>query len=55
MKGAEHVNADVLSRIKDPLEECDCYGAGQRLGDLPNGGYHYLRGRISSGHVSMMT
>ena len=23
-KGAEHVNADALSRIKDPLEECDC-------------------------------
>ena len=40
-KGAEHVNAAALSRIKDPLEECDCYGAGQRLGDLPCGGCHY--------------
>ena len=23
-KGAEHVNADALSRIKAPLVECDC-------------------------------
>ena len=40
-KGAEHVNVDALSRIKDPLEECHCYGAGQRLGDLPCRGCHY--------------
>ena len=40
-KDAEQVNADALSRIKDPLEECYCYGAGQRLGDLPCRGCHY--------------
>ena len=39
-KGAEHVNADALSRIRDPLEECDCYTAGQNLRDLPCGGCH---------------
>ena len=42
-KGAEHVNADALSRIKDLLEKCDCYGAGQRLGDIPCGGCHYCK------------
>ena len=40
-RGAEHINADALSRIKDPLEECDCYSAGQKLHDLPCGGCHY--------------
>ena len=40
-KGAEHVNADALSSIKDPLEECHCYGAGQRLDNLPCRGSHY--------------
>ena len=28
-RGAEHINADALSRIRDPLEACDCYSAGQ--------------------------
>ena len=40
-RGAEHINADALSRIKDLLEECDCYSAGQKLHDLPCGGCHY--------------
>lgn len=40
-KGAEHINADALSRIPDPLEECDCYRAGQNVRDLPCGGCHY--------------
>lgn len=40
-KGTEHVNADSLSRIRDPLEKCDCYSAGQNLHDLPCGGCHY--------------
>ena len=40
-KGAEHLNADALSRIRDPLSECDCYRAGQDLRDLPCGGCHY--------------
>ena len=40
-KGAEHINADALSRIRDPLEECDFYRAGQNLRYLPCGGCHY--------------
>ena len=40
-KGAEHTNADALSRVKDPLEQCDCYSAGQKLQDLPCGGCPY--------------
>ncbi|MCG8109820.1 MAG: RNase H-like domain-containing protein, partial [Candidatus Thiodiazotropha taylori] len=40
-KGTEHCNADALSRIRDPLEACDCYRAGQNLSDLPCGGCNY--------------
>ena len=40
-KGAEHINADALSRLKDPFVECDCYTAGQNVSDLPCGGCNY--------------
>ncbi|MCG7878513.1 MAG: RNase H-like domain-containing protein, partial [Candidatus Thiodiazotropha endolucinida] len=40
-RGTEHVNADSLSRIRDPLKECDCYKAGVYVGDLPCGGCAY--------------
>ena len=40
-RGAEHINTDALNHIKDPLEECDCYSAGQKLRKLPCGGCHY--------------
>ena len=43
-KGAEHINAYALSRIRDPLSKCDCYRAGQDLRDLPCGGCHYCTG-----------
>ena len=42
-KGAEHINADALSRLKDPFVECDCYTAGQNVSDLPCGGCNYCR------------
>ncbi|MCG8047953.1 MAG: RNase H-like domain-containing protein, partial [Candidatus Thiodiazotropha endolucinida] len=42
-KGAEHINADALTRLKDPFKECDCYRAGQNVSDLPCGGCHYCR------------
>ena len=42
-KGVEHENADALSRIKDPLKECDCYRAGSKVEDLPCGGCSYCR------------
>ena len=40
-RGAEHNNADALSRIEDNLAPCDCYRAGPRIEDLPCGGCHY--------------
>ena len=40
-RGAEHKNADALSRIEDNLAPCDCYRAGTRIEDLPCGGCHY--------------
>ena len=40
-RGAEHINTDALNHIKDPLEECDCYSAGQKLRKLACGGCHY--------------
>ncbi|MCG8035188.1 MAG: DDE-type integrase/transposase/recombinase [Candidatus Thiodiazotropha taylori] len=42
-KGAEHTNADALSRIRDPLPECDCYRAGMSVDNLPCGGCDYCR------------
>ena len=42
-KGTEHINADALSRLKDPFVECDCYTAGQNVSDLPCGGCNYCR------------
>ena len=42
-KGAEHENADCLSRIRDPLKECDCYMAGSKVEELPCGGCRYCR------------
>ena len=39
-RGAEHNNADALSRIEDNLAPCDCYRAGTRIEDLPCGGCH---------------
>ena len=41
-KGAEHINADALSRLKDPFVECDCYTTGQNVSDLPCGGLQLL-------------
>ncbi|KAK7505163.1 hypothetical protein BaRGS_00003733 [Batillaria attramentaria] len=40
-KGKDHINADVLSRLPDSLEACDCYTAGQELQSLPCGGCRY--------------
>ena len=42
-KGVEHENADALSRIKDPLKECDCYRAENKVEDLPCGGCSYCQ------------
>ena len=42
-KGAEHQNADSLSRIRDPLKKFDCYTAGSKLENLPCGGCPYCR------------
>lgn len=42
-RGTEHTNADALSRIRDPLKECDCYRAGVNVTDLPCGGCPYCR------------
>ena len=42
-KGINHENADALSRIRDPLKECDCYKAGLSVEDLPCGGCPYCR------------
>ena len=42
-KGAEHQNADSLSRIRDLLKKCDCYTAGSKLENLPCGGCPYCR------------
>ena len=30
-----HINADRLSRIEDPLQQCDCYSAGDDVKNLP--------------------
>ena len=35
--GKDHVNADALSRIPDPLERCDNYEAGVSLTEIPCG------------------
>ena len=40
-RGSEHINADRLSRIQDPLEGCDCYTAGDVVRNLPCGGCTY--------------
>ena len=32
-RGTEHINTDAQSRIQGPLEEWDCYSAGQKLRD----------------------
>lgn len=42
-KGVNHENADALSRIRDPLKECDCYRAGLSVEVLPCGGCPYCR------------
>ena len=42
-RGCFHQNADSLSRIRDPLKECDCYKAGLSVEDLPCGGCAYCR------------
>ena len=42
-KGADHQNADSLSRIRDPLKECDCYSAGSKVEESPCGGCKYCR------------
>ena len=42
-KGILHENADALSRIRDPLQECDCYREGISVEDLPCGGCAYCR------------
>ena len=39
--GKNHVNADGLSRIPDPLTLCNCYSAGSNVEDLPCGGCKY--------------
>ena len=39
--GTKHVNADLLSRLPDPVETCPCYDAGRHLEHLPCGGCHY--------------
>ena len=53
-RGAQHVYANVLSRIKDPLEECDCYTVGQKFRDLPCGGFHYCT-RVNKQWVRLMS
>ena len=40
-RGTEHINADRLSRIEDPLESCNCYTAGDDVRNLPCGGCTY--------------
>ena len=42
-RGINHENADALSRIRDPLKECDCYKAGLSVEELPCGGCPYCR------------
>ena len=42
-KGILHENADALSRIRDPLLQCDCYRAGLSVEDFPCGGCAYCR------------
>ena len=42
-RGVDHQNADSLSRLRDPLKECDCYRAGSKVEDLPCGGCPYCR------------
>ena len=39
--GKNHVNADGLSRIPDPLTLCNCYSAGSNVEDLLCGGCKY--------------
>ena len=39
--GKKHLNADVLSRIPDSLQSCNCYEAGKDLSSLPCGGCPY--------------
>ena len=36
--GKDHVNADGLSRIPDPLVQCNYYSYGCDVQDLPCGG-----------------
>ena len=38
---SKHVNDDGLSRIPDPLTQCNCYSAGSNVEDLPCGGCEY--------------
>ena len=40
-RGTEHINADRLSRIEDPLESCNCYIAGDDVLNLPCGTRNY--------------
>ena len=42
-KGISHESADALSRIRDPLQECDCYRSGLSVQDLPCGCCAYCR------------
>ena len=42
-KGILHENADALSRIREPLQEYDCYRASLSVEDLPCGGCAYCR------------
>ena len=40
-RGLDHINAGRLSRIEDPLLQCDCYLAGDDVKNLPCGGCAY--------------
>ena len=39
--GNDHVNAHGLSRIPDPLVQCNCYSYGCDVQELPCGGCKY--------------